>query len=173
MKKMYFHFRKLLSKTALAILGLFTILNINAQTQNNVWSLPPNYYNNATTQSLPNGGISGFDYQGEQALYAHNAMQDANGNLLFFVMDGKIYDKDGYFIDEMYHSSYGTILGGQEITIVPDPGNCQRYYIFSSTQGNFPRPLYAVLDLVEKTAMLTTPKRSMLTSYFHLTKIAI
>jgi hypothetical protein len=26
---------------------------------------------------------------------------------------------------------------------------------------------------LEKTAMLTTPKRSMLTSYFHLTKIAI
>lgn len=99
-------------------MGLFTILNINAQTQNNVWSLPPNYYNNATTQSLPIGGISSFDYQGEQALYAHNAMQDANGNLLFFVLDGKIYDKDGYFIDEMYHSSYGTILGGQEIAIV-------------------------------------------------------
>lgn len=147
MKKIYFHFRKRLTKKSVAILGLFTILNINAQTQNNVWSLPPNYYNNATTQSLPIGGISSFDYQGEQALYAHNAMQDANGNLLFFVLDGKIYDKDGYFIDEMYHSSYGTILGGQEIAIVPDPGNCQRYYIFSSTQGNFPRPLYAVLDL--------------------------
>ncbi|MCF8203073.1 MAG: hypothetical protein K9J18_08330 [Crocinitomicaceae bacterium] len=26
---------------------------------------------------------------------------------------------------------------------------------------------------VEKTAILTTPKRSMVTSYFHLTKIAI
>jgi hypothetical protein len=26
---------------------------------------------------------------------------------------------------------------------------------------------------VEKTAMLTTPKRSMLTSYFHLSKITI
>jgi hypothetical protein len=30
-----------------------------------------------------------------------------------------------------------------------------------------------VSKLVEKTAMLTTPKRSMLTSYFHLSKITI
>jgi hypothetical protein len=29
------------------------------------------------------------------------------------------------------------------------------------------------VGIVEKTAMLTTPKRSMLTSYFHLSKITI
>ncbi|MBE2189302.1 MAG: T9SS type A sorting domain-containing protein [Candidatus Kapabacteria bacterium] len=141
--------KKLLAKAIPAVLGLFVGLqtNLNAQTQNNVWSLPSNYLKNSAPLPLPNGPLLGQDYKGEQALHVHNAMQDANGNLLFFVMDGKVFDKDGYLIDEMYHSSFGTIPGGQEICIVPDPGNCQRYYIFSSTQGNFPRPFYSVLDL--------------------------
>lgn len=144
-----FNFKGLLAKITLATLGLVLGLqtNLNAQTQNNVWSLPPNYYNIATIQPLPTGPIPGQDYQWQQAQHVHNAMQDANGNLLFFVMDGKVFDKDGYLIDEMYNNSFGLIPGGQEICIVPDPGNCQRYYIFSSSQGNFARPFYSILDL--------------------------
>jgi hypothetical protein len=145
MRKKYFHLWLLKTNSLLLAFSLITILKINAQ--NNIWSLPSSYFNNVSVQGLPIGGVLGLDYQGEQAQNVHNTMQDANGNLLFFVIDGKVFDKDGYFIDEMYHSSYGTIQGGQEIAIVPDPGNCQRYYLFSSTQGNFPRPFYSILDL--------------------------
>lgn len=145
MRKNRIHFNVLKTKIALAILCIITIQKINAQ--NNIWSLPSSYYNNVFVQGLPIGSAPGLDYQGEQAQYVHNAMQDANGNLLFFVIDGKVYDKDGFFIDEMYHTSFGYIPGGQEIVIVPDPGNCQRYYIFSSTQGDFPRPFYAIINL--------------------------
>ncbi|MCZ2442556.1 MAG: T9SS type A sorting domain-containing protein [Flavobacteriales bacterium] len=141
---------KWLSKIFLAIIGFAATLNsTQAQTQNNIWSLPNKYYNNdlSSPLTLPNGPIPGQDYKGEQAQHVHNAMQDANGRLLFFIIDGKVFDKDGYLIDEMYNNSFGLIPGGQEICIVPDPGNCQRYYIFSSSQGNFARPFYSILDL--------------------------
>lgn len=121
----------------------------HAQTQNDFWSLPPNYYVNSSGSylSLPTGPVPGQDYQGQAAMHSHNAMQDANGNLLFFVIDGYVYDKDGYLMDWMYNNTHGVIPGGQEICIVPDPGNCQRYYIFTAMHGNFSRPFYAVVDL--------------------------
>ena len=73
----------------------------HAQTQNDFWSLPPNYYVNSSGSylSLPTGPVPGQDYQGQAAMHSHNAMQDANGNLLFFVIDGYVYDKDGYLMD--------------------------------------------------------------------------
>lgn len=148
MKTKFIYFKKLLAKTTLAVVGLAAALGTTyAQTQNNIWSLPNKYYDFGSVNTLPNSPILGQDYKGEQAQHVHNAMQDANGNLLFFVVDGKVFDKDGYLIDEMYNNSFGYIPGGQEICIVPDPGNCQRYYIFSSSQGNFSRPFYSILDL--------------------------
>ncbi|PKP40669.1 MAG: hypothetical protein CVT95_13295 [Bacteroidetes bacterium HGW-Bacteroidetes-12] len=66
----------------------------SADGQNNVWSLPPNYYKfgNITTTPLPAPGgqtIPLFDnYDGLPAQFNHNAMQDKDGNLLFFVVDG-------------------------------------------------------------------------------------
>lgn len=148
MNTKHYYLKKRLAKT-LAALGLIVGLqaNITAQTQNNIWSLPSNYLNTFVSFPLPNGPIPGQDYKGEQAQHVHNAMQDANGRLLFFIIDGKVFDNDGYLIDEMYNNSFGLIPGGQEICIVPDPGNCQRYYIFSSSQGNFARPFYSILDL--------------------------
>ena len=124
-----------------------TLCPLKAQTGNRYWSLPPNYYEVPTGQIFPlpiptNG--QPFDYQGDSAWACHNLMQDANGGLLFFIIDGKVFDKDGYLIDELRG---GTATGGQEICIVPDPGNCQRYYFFTSTTGNFSKPHYAILDL--------------------------
>lgn len=143
MKTKFIYFKKLLAKTTLAVVGLAAALGTTyAQTQNDFWSLPPNRFINSIGiyGPLPQGPIPGQDYKGEQAQHVHNAMQDANGNLLFFVVDGKVFDKDGYLIDEMYNNSFGYIPGGQEICLVPDPGNCQRYYIFSSSQGNYSKP---------------------------------
>ena len=51
--------------------------------QNPLWSLPPAYVDQFA-QPLPTG-----DYTGAAAQYAHNAMHDAQGNLLFFVVDGE------------------------------------------------------------------------------------
>lgn len=107
--------------------NLFIITSITAQ--NNIWSLPPNYVKwigniPQPPQPLPDpasiwgGGIPTFGYDGSPALYSHNAMQDANGDLLFFIVDNYVYYKDGYTIGKIE-----SLSGGTETMIVPDPGN--------------------------------------------------
>lgn len=128
-----------------------------ANGQNNVWSLPPNYLKGISLQLLPtppdnpcctpffpNDPTDPSDgYDGQPAVFAHNAMQDANGNLLFFIVDNYIYNKDGYVIQ-----SFNTFtVHGSELMIVPAIDNCNRYYIFSAgtnvtSSGGF----YAIFD---------------------------
>lgn len=72
--------------------------------QNTYWSLPPKYYEPVgdNIQSLPQPQQT-FDpweeYTGDTAQWAHAAYTDPNGELLFFVIDDKVYDKNGYVVD--------------------------------------------------------------------------
>jgi hypothetical protein len=72
-------------KKIISISILFWVAAIAGFAQNPVWSLPENYLTGGTSQPLPTG-----DYTGAPAQYAHNAMHDAQGNLLFFVVDGAV-----------------------------------------------------------------------------------
>jgi len=144
---------KWLGKSCLAVVGFSVVISTTqAQSQNNVWSLAPNYYNNVTIPSLPNGPNPGLDYSGQAASNVHNAMQDANGNLLFFMVDDQIFDKDGYLIDYVYSNSIA-VKGTAEIAFVPDPVNCQKYYIIAAGRQNYAvgqsdkLPYLATLDL--------------------------
>lgn len=82
------------------LMGLVSLVSVAQSTQNTIWSLPPNYVkheiNGPVTMPLPtqpvgsiNPGTSYPNYYGQPALYSHNAMQDQNGNVLFFIVDGK------------------------------------------------------------------------------------
>ena len=100
-----------LKKMAIAFCLLLSVNLALAQTQNPLWSLPPNYGKNTAGWnliSLPNGAASNqypnFDSYGlsssiaafanTQMEYqdinegAHNMVADANGNPLFFVAEG-------------------------------------------------------------------------------------
>jgi hypothetical protein len=138
----------------------FLISIIGLQAQNNVWSLPPYYYNFGSYTTLPApGGSSGIflNYAGGAADYTHAAMQDINGDILFFMVDGVIYDKDGYGMGELDGShlyALGNFKGITEIIIVPVPENCEQYYIVGVFADNNPlnagttfKPFYAILDL--------------------------
>lgn len=81
---------------------------------------------------------------------------DAQGNILFFVVDHSVYNKDGERIGDLYTSAspVGTyyMRGNAEIVIVPDPANCQRYYIVASADDgaaslNNRIPHFALLDM--------------------------
>ena len=146
-------------------LWLFTIsflISIGLQAQNATWSLPPYYYD------VPNGqpvlfptqtGSSGIfpNYAGGTADYTHAAMQDINGDILFFMVDGVIYDSEGYGMGELDGShlyALGNFKGITEIIIVPVPENCEQYYIIGVFADNNPlnagttfKPFYAILDL--------------------------
>lgn len=136
------------------VVALLQTMQVSAQSQNNLLSIPPNYFIPGNiTMSLPAPGGTWFlnpsppappiypyntyigGYNGQLALHGHNAMQDAQGNLLFFIVDSQIYDRNGWPISGL--------SGSHDVTIVPDPGNCQRYYLFYTTD----RPFYSILDL--------------------------
>jgi len=145
-KKPTFNINKSLLLFALS----FLISMVGLQAQNNVWSLPTDYVkwvNGSPFKfSLPiPPSPSPVDYQGQAAEYSHNAMQDIDGNLLFFIVDGIIYDKDGYYMTLMDYWS-----GSGEILIVPDPTDCHLYHIFYDGVAHVnltSHPFYFLLDI--------------------------
>jgi hypothetical protein len=142
-----------------------------ANGQNSIWSLPPSYYNHNidTYDSLP---IPDFDwdgitqndtssmedgYDGQAARFTHNAMQDVNGDLLFFIVDDFVFNHNGNMIARLkVPSTYYQGLSNSEIQIIPVHGECDKYIImlnsYYHTTENMvvhPRflPIYTVLDL--------------------------
>ena len=75
--------KKKMRTLAIAMAAVFVAHSGYAQ--NSLWSLPDKYVKNNFQLPLPTG-----DYTGAAAQYAHNAMHDAQGNLLFFVVDGAV-----------------------------------------------------------------------------------
>ena len=175
----------------LSIIVLFLNTTYAQQPQNNIWSLPPKYFNNDLTSlfslSAPGGqSIPLFDdYDGLPAQFNHNAMQDKDGNLLFFVVDGKVFHANGtaVFNNEIIKNPQDPDIyrGYAETMIVPDPGNCQRYYIFTGIANtsfggervadsiNSPEtigdvvPGYAILDLSITDATISNMPGMLLT----------
>ena len=103
------------------------------------WSLPPNkvdFVPPPPTASPLEDGIGVLAYQaGQQADANHNLMHDKNGNLLFFIVDGNIYDARGEFIDgvDFLGLPSGFPIGGPEYLIVPVPGSDMEYYLITKT----------------------------------------
>ncbi|MDG1477301.1 MAG: hypothetical protein P8Q14_09150, partial [Vicingaceae bacterium] len=131
------------------ILSIIILLNLSLLAQNNNWNFPPNNLNVSLGQftSLPApGGVTPFfgidNYSGAPMLGVNNSMQDNNGDLLFFIDRGNIYDAEGYYIAEIGYSYIETV-------IIPVPENCEQYYIVTSmtpnSNTNFPH--YRILDL--------------------------
>jgi len=119
--------------------------------QNNVWTFPPNYSIGLGTPSplpTPGGYAPGDPSQHNYILGpvkgSNNSMQDNNGNLLFFIESGKIYDSEGYYIADVGGSNV-------ETGIVPVPDNCEQYYIITNYRPNLFSyilyPNYKILDL--------------------------
>jgi hypothetical protein len=146
-----------MKKLFVSVFAFATLALTGLYAQNNVWSLPPNYYKSGditpTPLPIPPDAWGGGSccpneptdptdgYDGQIPQFAHNAMQDANGNLLFFIIDEYIYDKNGYLIQEFWP------FGGSELMIVPAIDNCNRYYIFSTTiNTTSSNPIYGILD---------------------------
>lgn len=128
MKTSIHYLKQRLGKICLFITSITILLNtVQAQSQNNIWSIPPNYYNHNTGTPAP------LPVSNLTAQYGHTAMQDKDGDLAFFIVDSDLYDKNGVNIVSLT-SGLRTI--GQEILIVPDPNDCERYYIFYGAEAS-------------------------------------
>jgi hypothetical protein len=129
-------------------------------TQNSLWSLP-NLYAEFPDEDppelyslpIPPNAIPDVDYMGQQATNAHNAIHDQNGELLFFVVDDRIFNHEGYGLGQFFGDGFEDlnawqIKGNAEVCVVPDPGNCSRYYMFTSTRGSSANTaFYGLLDI--------------------------
>ncbi|MCO5276333.1 MAG: hypothetical protein M9900_15620 [Flavobacteriales bacterium] len=129
--------------------------------------------NGATTVCpLPTGPTS-TDYQGQPAQYAQNAQYDENGKLLFFVVDGAVYDHAGYLMADNDAATSCTdclMKGIQEVSIVLVPGTCDKYYIISADTrsvggSNSSLLAFSILDLSMGSRYHTGRKGAVLHQY--------
>lgn len=117
--------------------------------QNPSWILAPKFFNGFGVIPLPipttyfgdptnpisNNPYNG--YAGQSATNTSNMITKPDGSILFFIVDQFIYDGKGYIIDRLDYQDAGggsetAIKGAAELMIVPNPGNCQQYYIFTT-----------------------------------------
>jgi len=146
------------------IMGL-VLLCLFSSGQNPAWSLPGNYLNYLPNNSfsypglpspstLCNAGVTpnqpGFPldgYDGQLADYASNMMLNPQGEVEFFIVDGIIYDGEGNYINSMSISGGQLATGASEMVIVPDPANCDRYYLIAAavTQSIYKKVPYVFL----------------------------
>ncbi len=96
-------------------------------------------------------------YHGEVPVHSHMVRTNGDGCVLFFEVDGNLYDHDGYLIADALGDECEQCLepGVMEMISVPVPGFCDKYYIFVSRSGTDPvwddaypsRTQVAILDL--------------------------
>ncbi len=122
--------KRLITKMALFV---FLTTATMSMAQNPITILAPNYIN-PIGYPLPLPTQPG-GYQGQKAECASNAFPDAQGNLKFFVVDNEIYDYAGYHIGTMDGATSYYAKGRSEITIVKDPANCERFYLFTISRN--------------------------------------
>ena len=95
-------------KTKVLLFMSVLLWTVFSYAQNPSWVMAPKYLKYDTSGyvqqlSLPTGSGG---YQGQVAKCSQNIQMDASGNILFFIVDGKIYGKNGELIDEMRNSDY-------------------------------------------------------------------
>lgn len=149
------------------------LLGTHLFSQSPIWVVGNKYLNQQVPTALPYGPNS-IDYQGQQANASANAYHNpVSGDLLFFIVDGVIYDNEGYRINKLQLSSSAIdpIIGQSEIVIVPDPGNCKRYYIFADSYHKPILPFYdgvlyyGILDLSIPRTQFNTNRTGDLISF--------
>ncbi|MFZ1694610.1 MAG: hypothetical protein WAT74_15545, partial [Flavobacteriales bacterium] len=75
-----------------------------------------------------------YEYQGQVAQRTQNIQYDDEGKVLFFEVDGNIYNRDGLIIadaglDNLDRDCAFCFIGGRETLIVPVAGSCTRYHV--------------------------------------------
>jgi hypothetical protein len=123
--------------------------------------------NNIVVTPLPTSFDPGipdaYEYQGQTALYSQNVQCDANGDVLFFLVDGNVYNRDGLLIADNVDGADGQpcesclFKGLTEAAIIPVPGSCELFYIVTvhiQSTGVAP-PSYMRVGVLDVTAVNT------------------
>ena len=88
---------------------------------------------------VPNDPMFAADiqYQGETAFRSEQTIVDHYGQMLAFVVDGAVYDREGYLIADRAGPGCTECLprGISQLEVVPVPGACYAYFLFYSVMG--------------------------------------
>src|SRR5690554_2503397 len=156
--------------------------HLGLMAQNTGWILPPLYKADMNSPNpptpLPTVSSNEIGYHGDEATTVSNAMHDDNGNLLFFIVDGEVYDKDGYTIGVLNFVINNTldIKGTAEVAIAPVPGNCSQYYIFMAGRVNYSQlasklPVVVILDMSEPSTIASNRMGELIRSEEHTSEL--
>ena len=129
-------------KKKIILIIVCTVLSIvNFRAQNPLWSLPNQKieFNPVFGVSYlpdpgnPSSAIYQFGswpefYDGRQAEIANNSATDADGNILFFIVDNHLFDLNGKLVDVL-RLDFVTDPNSPDYEIIPVPGDCNKYYI--------------------------------------------
>jgi len=149
-------------KTVALLLLSFVLSNTICQAQNPYWMIAPKYLN--FNSSFPNENTlptSVNGYNGSSARYSQNIQMDADGNILFFIVDDFVYDRNGNIIEgpdgttlynlsafqrvsSIYNFNTEVNMPGSssETLIIPDKNDCNLFHIISSGHDGFPNNTY-------------------------------
>lgn len=139
-------------KFSILYLFVMAITSLQVYGQNPIWVMPPIYYD---VQSYPLPTVQSYElgYKGEKASFVSNGMLGADGDILFFIVDGLIYNKDGYTIGNLSVAFNGgfNVKGSAELVIIPAPDNCEQYYIVlaGAEVYNGSSPLHSFVALLD------------------------
>jgi len=140
-------------KIARMLLHLSLVIAYRTVAQNPTWTLPPNYFN-TILYPLPTSPAGSGGYGGGVSGAPHNMYKDAQGQALVFEANGSLYNKNGSLIADLKFDVNSLALSQAESIIVPDPGNCSRfYYIGSGLQDGVGKyfPVFSLIDMSQQT----------------------
>ncbi len=131
----------------LFIIILFFTINAICQKQNNTW-----YFGNKAgldfSTSPPTALLDGV-MSNEEAV---STISDFNGNLLFYSNGIKIWNNVHQIMDNG-EGLLGT-LSSSQMLIVPKPGNCKQFFIFTTPSQNDEGVLaYSLVDMTENNGL--------------------
>lgn len=91
-------------------------------------------------------------YNGQLAQRSQMVRRDHLGNILFFVVDGRVYDGQGYLIADSRGTGCQQCVdpGIVDFISTPVPGSCTRFFLFSASGQTLSSPAriqWSVLDL--------------------------
>ncbi len=119
--------RKILPLKAIIAFAYVYFFFNTVSAQNPFWTFPEEGFDNQNGTTLLNLPID--DYMGQEADYIHAGLRDPYQEIMFFMLDGKLYNESGVERAE-FDDGTQLIKGTSEALIVPQPGSCNRFYIF-------------------------------------------
>jgi hypothetical protein len=113
-----------MKKTLIMVLFFFWASGVGYP-QSPDWTLPPNNLHLSTSivSPLPGGSFT-------TPYYGANCGYDAAGSILFYVVDGKIYNNTGIHV-----GSLTPLIGynSKDIIIIPDPADCNAHLVLHTS----------------------------------------